>query len=158
LYKEKVEIILCQNRLVKALEAITYGTPLPEERKGEVIVPISFCVPIRIMQTPRKGSVIIISESSRREPDVNSQLVKAIARSHYWNELLCSEKVSNCKEIKDMEKLKDYSYITEIVNLKFLAPDIVESILDGKQPLGLTMQKLLNIKTLNWQEQRKLVC
>ncbi|MFA6989420.1 MAG: hypothetical protein WC197_05060 [Candidatus Gastranaerophilaceae bacterium] len=106
---------------------------------------------------PRKGSVVIISESNKQEININPQLVKAIARSHYWNKLLLSGQAKNCVDIKRMENFKDASYITEVVNLRFLAPDIIERILNGRQPRDLTIQKLFNVKTLDWQEQQQLL-
>jgi len=45
--------------------------------------------------------------------------------------------------------------IKEVLRLKFLAPDIVETILNGTQPKDLTADKLRKIKTLDWQEQKK---
>jgi len=109
------------------------------------------------MQTPRKGSLVIISESNYKEPDINSQLVKVIARSHYWNNLLCSGIAKNCNDIKIMENLKDQSYITEVVNLRFLTPTITEAILNGTQPWDLTTQKLFSVKTFDWQKQKKIL-
>ena len=157
IYKDKVDIVLCKDNLIKILEAITYNTSFPEELKNESQTPIFISVPIQIVQTPRKASVVIISESNQHKVNVNPQLVKAIGRSYYWSNLLCSGIANNCNDIKEMENLKDSSYITEIVNLRFLAPDIIERILNGTQPIDLTVQKLFKIKTLDWNEQRKLI-
>ena len=38
-----------------------------------------------------------------------------------------------------------------------LSPKIVEAILNGHQPEDLTVQKLLNVKTLDWQEQERIL-
>ena len=46
------------------------------------------------------------------------------------------------------------TYIKGILQLRFLAPDIVESILNDTQPRDLTMQDILKIKTLDWGKQR----
>ena len=48
------------------------------------------------------------------------------------------------------------SYATRLVRLNFLAPDIVAAILAGKQPPGLTANKLMadTRLPLEWREQR----
>ena len=48
------------------------------------------------------------------------------------------------------------SYITRIIRMGFLAPDIVTAILNGRQPVGLTANKLANDSRLpnGWAEQR----
>lgn len=157
LHKEKTEIIFCKNQLKKALKSLTYGTDLPEEIKKESENQIILSIPIQIVQTPRKGSLVIISESSHKEPNINPQLIKAIARSHYWNNLLYSGKAKSIPDIQKLENFNDGSYIAEILKLKFLAPDITESILNGTQPIDLNIKKLRRIKTLDWEEQRKFI-
>lgn len=157
LYKEKVEIILCKEQLLKALEATTYDTPFPEELKEEPKEPIIITKEIRISTTARNGSVLIISDSQQLEVNVNSQLIKAVARSHHWNNLLLSGKVSNIKELNEIENLKGHKYIYKVLELRYLAPEIIEKILNGIQPRDLTVQKLFNIKTADWNEQKRLL-
>lgn len=158
LYKKKVEIILCKNQLLKALESITYGKQLPEELKEESKEPIFITKEIRISQTSRNGSVLIISDSERQEVNVNFQLIKAIARSHYWNNLLLSGEVNNAREINKIENLTSHKYVYKILELKYLAPLVIERIINGTQPRDLSVEKLFAVKTLDWEEQKKLLC
>ncbi len=157
LYKEKIDIIICQHQLIRTLEAITYDTPLPEEKKGDVENPITISKPVQIMQSNFKGGIIIVSEDNKQEINVNPMLVKAIAKTHYWNSLLYSGKAKSSIDIQRQEGLKDNTYVQDILRLKFLAPDITEAILNGSQPLNLSIQKLFAIRTLDWREQRELI-
>ncbi len=157
LYKEKVDIIICQNQIINTLEAVTYGTPLPEEKKGEVENPIIITKTVQIMQVNFKGGIIIVSEHNQPDNNVNPQLVKALAKSHYWNHILYTGEAKNSIDIQKMEGLKDNTYVQDILRLKFLASDITEAILNGTQPLDLSIQKLFTIRTLDWREQRKLL-
>ena len=52
------------------------------------------------------------------------------------------------------------SYFTRLVRLNYLAPDIIEAILDGRQPRDLTADKLLahSRLPLGWHEQRTVLC
>ena len=47
-------------------------------------------------------------------------------------------------------------YVRRILNLSFLSPKIVRSILNGTQPTDCTLKKLLSIKSSNWQEQEQI--
>ena len=157
LYKEKVEIILCKEQLVKSLEAITYDTLFPEELKDETKTPITITKEIRISTTSKNGSVLIISDYKKTEINLNSQLITAVTKSHYWNKLLLSGEVNSVRDINKMENLSGHKYIYKVIELRFLAPEIIERILNGTQPRDLSIQKLFNIKTLDWNEQKKLL-
>jgi hypothetical protein len=64
-------------------------------------------------------------------------------------------KTSN--DIQKFEGLNDNSYLKQVLNLRFLAPEITESILNGTQTRDLTMYKLFKLNTLDWIEQRKVL-
>jgi site-specific DNA recombinase len=44
--------------------------------------------------------------------------------------------------------------LRKILHAAFLAPDIVDAVLDGQHPVGLTMEKLRKRPPVDWQEQR----
>ena len=157
MYKEKIEITLCREQLLKALEAVAYNAPLPEELKKETSEPIFITKEIQILQTARNGSILIISNSKRHEPNINNRLIKAIAKSYYWNNLLLSGEAKNSIDIQKIENLSDSTYIKDILRLRFLAPEIIEKILNGRQSLDWSVQKLFGIKTFDWNEQRRLL-
>jgi hypothetical protein len=81
-------------------------------------------------------------------------LIKAVARAHRWRELITKGKVVEIEEIAQMESLTS-RYVRRILNLAFLAPDIVEGILRGDSPPTLTQQELQKGVLADWQEQRK---
>lgn len=157
LHKEKIEITLCLQQLLKTLNATAYDTMLPEEIKTDISDPIFITKALRVSQTSKNGGVIIITDSQKDEIHINPQLIKAIAKSHYWNELLLSGEVQSSVDIQKMENLSDNTYIKDILRLRFLAPDIVEQILTGTQPPDMSVQKLLKVNTPDWKEQKKLL-
>ncbi len=157
IYKEKVEITICKDRLLKVLEATAYDTEYPEEIKFETKTPIKFTKNIKITSTATNGSVLILTNSDTQQPEINPTLVKAIAKSYLWNKQLLSGEVKSGAEIQKRENQKSYTYIKNILDLKFLAPEIIEAILTGTQPRNLTIKDLFDIKTLDWNEQRKIV-
>ena len=49
------------------------------------------------------------------------------------------------------------SYVSRILRLTLLAPDIVDAILDGRQPSALTLARLMKPIPLEWERQRKWI-
>jgi len=155
LHKEKVEIILCKNQLIKGLEYIVTNTSLQDETKLEPEEPIKITKSVRLATTSRNGSVLIVNNAESKEVNMNPLLIKIIAKSYYWNKLIEEGKAKDNRDIQKFEKLSDNNYIKRALTLRILSPRIVEAILNGKQPADLTVQKLLQVKTLSWQEQEK---
>jgi len=154
IYKDRIEIVLCQKQLLKSLEAIVYGANLPEESKKETDEPILLVKNIKLVKIARKGNTIIVSNSQNQRPEINRSLLKAIAKSFYWNNLLLEGKAKTSLDIQKIENLNDNTYIKDILRLRFLAPDIIESILNGTNPPEWTVQKLFKVKSLDWAEQK----
>ena len=50
------------------------------------------------------------------------------------------------------------TYVSRILRLTLLAPEIVEAILDGRQPAELQLDDLLDWVPLEWQGQFGLIC
>ena len=157
LYKEKVEIIICKVQLIKGLESIITGELLLDEAKHNPEEPIIITREVRISTTSRNGSVLIVNNAESKEVNINPFLVKIIAKSYYWNKLIDEGKAQSSRDIQRLEGHNNNNYVKEILRLKFLAPEIVEAILNGKQPRDLTADKLRKIKTIDWQEQMKIL-
>jgi len=100
---------------------------------------------------------LILTDSNTPQPEINPTLIKAIAKSYLWNRQLLSGEVKDFKGIQKREGHKDSRHIVNIINLRFLAPDIIESILNGTQRRDLSLQKLFSIKTLDWSEQFRIL-
>jgi hypothetical protein len=89
-------------------------------------------------------------------PRVDNSMVKALARAHRWKRLLESGSFSPMEELARSEKINP-SYLSRVLRMTLLAPDIVEAILDGMQPTGLQLDDLLKPFPLQWNDQRKLI-
>jgi hypothetical protein len=77
----------------------------------------------------------------------------ALARGHRWLAMLESGEVKSMKEIARHEGVDD-SYVSRMVNLTTLAPDIVAAILDETLPPEVTLFELAAGTPLGWEEQR----
>ena len=81
-------------------------------------------------------------------------MVKAVARAFRWREMLESGQYATIAEIAAAEKINE-SYVSRILRLTLLAPDIIEVILSGRQPAELQLDHLLRRFPVGWQEQRR---
>jgi len=123
---------------VREGEQLVVSVPLAMKRRGgrkEIITPGG--------QTPE----------SRRQPSTNAPLALTIARAYRWRELLEQGRYRSIRSLA--EKLGvDNSYVARLLRLSLLAPDIVEAILDGAEPSGLSLEKLYRAP-MEWERQRQ---
>jgi hypothetical protein len=95
-------------------------------------------------------------ESTRSQTD--SKIVAIIAKAHKWFAQLSSGKSESVQAIARQEKVTS-SYVTRVIHLAFLAPDIVQGIIKGEHPVEHNIDRLIRMVPLflNWDEQRKLL-
>jgi hypothetical protein len=84
---------------------------------------------------------------------IDSALVKAIARAHRWQRLLESGECGSITELAAAEKI-DRSYLRRVLRLTLLAPEMVEAIMDGRQPEKVTLLALMKGVPGEWEKQR----
>lgn len=84
---------------------------------------------------------------------IDNTMVKAIARAHRWKKLLDTGRYATVQDLAGAERINP-SYIARILRLTLLAPDIVEAILDGRQPAGIQLDDLLAPFPVEWARQR----
>jgi hypothetical protein len=87
------------------------------------------------------------------KPRRDETLIKALVHAHGWRRKIES---GHAKSITDLAEQADVTaaFVCRLLPLTCLAPDIVEVILDGRQPKGLTLAEMLGNGPLGWEEQR----
>jgi hypothetical protein len=115
----------------------------------------------RILRVPMPGprlrdrkDIIIPGDAGTPPRRLDRSLVLAVARGRTWASALRKGEYADTAEIADKCGLGE-SYVRRILRLAFLAPDIVESIAEGRQPRGLTLDRLLCPVPFDWAEQRQ---
>ena len=83
---------------------------------------------------------------------VDSALLKALARGFRWRKLLETGDFATIEEIAKAESINP-SYVSRVLRMTLLAPEIVETILAGKQPEALTMARAMQSFPLEWRDQ-----
>jgi DNA invertase Pin-like site-specific DNA recombinase len=109
----------------------------------------------RVKRCGGEVRLLVPADSGTEAPERPvSSLIKSVARAHPWPEKIIRGELTGLRSIAQLTGLDEH-YAGRILNCSFLAPDIVEAILDGRQPADLTVQKLLRSLPLAWDEQRQ---
>ena len=116
-------------------------------------------IPIKIIRRGRRKAVTLPDGTSvqpRAWDNQPTQMQLALVRGHRWLAILESGKARNLAEVAEMEGM-DRAYVSRMVNLTTLAPDIVAAILDESLPDHVTLFDLASGTPLLWDEQRALL-
>ena len=99
------------------------------------------------------GAKVLVGQVIKPTPHKETNLIKILAQAYKWHQNIL--KGQTLKEISKRDNVSD-QYVRRILELSFLSPNIVRSILAGKQPADCTLKKLLSIHTPNWREQEEI--
>jgi len=114
---------------------------------------ITIRVPYRIVK--RGGRREMQLPDGAPQPRVtDNTLVKALARAFRWKRMLESGEFATITELAEREGMA-LSYMTRVLRLTLLAPEIVTSILDGKQGPAVTLARLMEPFSVEWAEQAR---
>jgi uncharacterized PurR-regulated membrane protein YhhQ (DUF165 family) len=107
---------------------------------------------IRKQRGGRKLMIAPSSTTSRGSSAADTTLVKALARAFRWRRMMEAGRYSTINELAAAETINS-SYVSRLLRLTLLAPDIVEAILDGRQPEGMTLPRLMERFPVEWKRQ-----
>ncbi len=123
---------------------MTRGTPIPKT--------MTLHVPFRMVKRGgRKEMQLPAGAPSQRKTD--NTMIKALARAFRWKRMLDSGEFATIAELAEREGIAP-SYMTRVLRLTLLAPDIVEAILDRTRGAEVTLVRVLEPIPVDWAEQR----
>ena len=93
--------------------------------------------------------------ASTPRQNVDNTMIKALARAFRWKRMLESGEFTTIAELAAKEGLA-VSYLARVLRLVLLAPDIVETIVAGRQPSEMTLAALLEPFPAVWENQLSL--
>jgi len=123
---------------------VTRGVPIPET--------VTLHIPFRVVKRGGRREMHL-PEGAAQPRRTDSTLVKALARAFRWKRMLDSGEFATISELAEREGIAP-SYMTRILRLTLLAPDIVEAILDGQQRPEVTLAQALEPFPLEWERQQ----
>ena len=119
-------------------------------KKPAISETVTVTIPFRITKRGGRKEVHLPPGANNHSPDYT--LIKAVARAYRWRQILEDGEMGTIAELAEHEKISA-SYLTRVMRLTLLAPDIIEAILDGNPP-SVAMSELLDPMTPVWAEQR----
>ena len=117
---------------------------------------ISVNVPLMLKKRGGRREVILpqaFASDNPMHPSHQEALVVAIARAHRWQKLLDDGRFESVSDLA-REIGPDVSFAARLLRLTLLAPDIIEAILMGEEPSGLSLTMLTKVRSVIWTEQR----
>ncbi len=119
---------------------------------------ITVRVPLTIRRRPGRKTVVtpVLGASEAAVPmRADPALVKALARAFRYQRLLDEGRNASISEMAAGERI-ERGYLGSLLRLTLLAPDIVEAVLNGRQPAGIGMPRLRAPLPVDWHEQRAI--
>jgi hypothetical protein len=113
---------------------------------------ITIQVPFRVVKRGGRKEMRL-PDGAAQPSRTDNTLVKALARAFRWKRMLDSGDFVTIAELAEREGIAP-SYMTRVLRLTLLAPDIIEGILDGKQGPEVTLAQVLEPFQSEWPEQR----
>ena len=144
--------------LVELLHARSTGSSIqlgPSDAESEDILMLK--VKARLQRVGREMRMLV--ENAHDQPLADPGLLRIIARAHDIQVRLMQSTDLPLHASASQERVTP-GYISRLVRLPLLAPDIVTAIVNAKNPPQLTAKKLMRLALqipIDWSEQRKLL-
>ncbi len=155
---DRVEINIRRRRLIELLHAqsINLSTPAgkPDSESGDTLM---LTVKARLQRVGREMKMLV--ENADDQTAADPGLLRVIARAHDFQRRLMQDPNLTVPAIASHERLT-IGYLSRLLRLPSLAPDIITAIINGKNPPQLTAKKLMRLAPqipVDWTEQRKLL-
>lgn len=141
------------------------GQAQSNTRRLEDVIKLTTFIPVRFVRHKARKVVVEPTMPGRmasplnpgRPTSVDENLMTALAKAFFWQELIDSGRVKNMTELAKAEKV-GLARMQKMLKLARLAPDIVEEIARGRQPVGLSLLFFVeNPLPDDWNEQRAVI-
>jgi site-specific DNA recombinase len=156
LHEKKIEIKIDRKGLRQHLEAKgkIKSASVPVKNPAPPSDLINLTVEAKRKRCGGEVHLIVPPSSGVSREHPKPPLIKALARAHGWYEKVVQGKAFDMRSLARDAGLTE-RYVGKVFRCAFLAPDIVEAILAGRQPQDLNFDKLCQNLPLSWAEQRE---
>ena len=115
---------------------------------------LSIHIPFQITKRGGRKEMVLPAGAQLQRPRTDNTVVKALARAFRWKRLLETGAYTSVSDLAEKEKI-GLSYLTRVLRMTLLAPDIVDAILDGRQGDGIDLATLAAPFPNEWSAQRR---
>jgi DNA invertase Pin-like site-specific DNA recombinase len=159
LVRELVENVIVDERTltIKLRRGLLLGADLPSTSGDYSNNAVELIEAVAFKRSGIETRLVLPGLAQDRSSRCDPALVKAIARGRAWFEELATGRARSLQELARRHGITR-RYIRRLVGLAFLSPQLVEAILQGRQPVALTATRLTELDLpLDWTEQHKLL-
>ena len=125
---------------------MTRGAPIPET--------VTLHVPFRVVKRGGRKEMQM-PEGATQPRRTDNALVKALARAFRWKRMLESGEFASISELAEKEGIA-FTYMARLMRLSLLSPELVDAVMDGRQPAHITLANLMDPFPTDWKEQHRL--
>ena len=122
---------------------MTRAMPVPEN--------VTLYVPFRVVKRGGRKEMQL-PEGVKQPHRTDNTLVKALGRAFRWKRMLEAGEFATIAELAEREGIAS-SYMTRVLRLTLLAPDIVAAILDGRHGPAVTLARVFEPFPVVWERQ-----
>jgi site-specific DNA recombinase len=156
--EEHIEIRVYRQRLHDLLQAQSiepsFAAPTPTSHLGDIL---KLKIKARLRRVGREMKLVVHNADDQAAADPG--LLRIVARAHDFRERLMQDPDLTVPAIASQERFT-IGYLSRLLRLPSLAPDIVTAIINGKHPPELSAKRLTRLALklpTDWPEQRKLL-
>lgn len=112
----------------------------------------------QLVRRSKEVRLTVAPTLSTSQPQADPALVKLLVKAHAARQALLASGGRSLAEVSEAEGYEPH-YFAVLVKLSYLAPDITEAILEGRQPARLNRQQLARVRhwPADWPEQPALI-
>jgi site-specific DNA recombinase len=151
LVRDKIERIIVDGGEIEIVRRSATISPTSGETSDHDDTATVFRAPLPAPQPRAHREIVVPGEPTPRK--INHALIVAIARAKTWMQGLCDGRYKDTAEIAQRFKLND-AHVRRLLRFGYLAPDMIEAIVEGRQPRALTVRRLLKGIPCAWADQR----
>jgi hypothetical protein len=152
----KIQVMISRQKLRQLLEKgdkVVGGHRSDAQRPVDANDLITLTIEAKRKRCGGEVHLVVPPNSSLSVCHPKQSLIKAIARAHSWYQQVIQGEALDLRSLARHTGLTD-RYVGKVFACALLAPDIIESILEGRQPCDLNFEKLCQHIPLNWSVQR----
>jgi hypothetical protein len=127
---------------------MTRATPIPDT--------VTVHVPFRIIKRGGRKLIITPEGATAQRRQIDNTIIKALARAFRWTRMLENGAFTTVGDLAAHEAIAP-SYMTRVMRLTLLAPEIVSAIVEGRQGPEMTLVRLLEPFPTEWAGQRAML-
>lgn len=121
-------------------------------------------VPLNIKKRSGRKQIVVLDTPETQAPKAKTEpraayhdaMVVAFARAFRWKKMLEDGAYCSIAEMGEALGINRF-HLARLLRLTLLAPDIIEAVVDGREPDGISIERLRRPLPFLWNDQKALI-